>query len=353
MRTSAFLAIIFFFASAPLRAAMTITPWRPLYKGIEHAVGTNTPDPATINHLQVANCLKIDLGDPDVRLFTTPRTTNYLVNSRETPSTSITTFIRRYGVQVATDANFYSAITGESDPSSEGIGCNAFGLLISNGDTVSPPDTSKYASLLFTTNKVPSFRFNNVPPGTNTAGIFTAVTGYYPVLSNGVNVGDWAVANYPDGEVHLLNPRTIFGISQNQRYLYMITIDGRQSFSEGAEDRDSGTWAKFFGAWDAINMDGGGSTAMYMADCGGNPIALNSSSYLALNRGHERYIGSHLGIYAKPVPQFINDVRVVATDSSANVLWTTDRPTGGGVNYGLTPSYGSSAPAGTLQLTKH
>ena len=95
---------------------MTLTPWRPSYKGIEHSTGTNTPDPAAINHLEVANCLKIDLSDPDVQLFATPKMTNYLVNSRETPSTSITTFIRRYGVQVATGANFYSAITGGCRP---------------------------------------------------------------------------------------------------------------------------------------------------------------------------------------------------------------------------------------------
>src|SRR5205823_3750805 len=132
----------------------------------------------------------------------------------------------------------------------------------------------------------------------------TAVTGYYPVLTNGVNV--WALYNsaflsqYPDSFVHGSQPRTGFGISQDKRYLFLMTIDGRQPgsgggscgttittcgltvpSSNGALDAETGLWLLQFGAWDAISMDGGGSTAMYMADCGGEPIGLNHSSLLA------------------------------------------------------------------------
>jgi exopolysaccharide biosynthesis protein len=352
MKQVAFLLMLCFMTALPLHAGMSITPWQPLYKGIDLAIGTNTPD-ATINRLQVANCLKVDLHDPDVQLFVTPRITNYLANARETPSASITTFVRRYGVQVATCANFYNASNGESDPMMEGIPCNVLGLLVSNGEVVSAADNNKVASLLFTTNKVPSFQFNNQSPGTNTTGIFTAVTGYYPVLSNGVNVGAWASNTFQDLEVHTLNPRTIFGVSQDKRYFYMITIDGRQAHSEGALDIHSAIWAQAFGAWEAINMDGGGSAAMYMADCGGNPIALNRSSYLALGRGRERYIGSHLGVYAKPLPDFINDVKVSTTDTSANILWTTLGPTSGNVDYGPNANYGNSTPYDAQLRTKH
>lgn len=353
MNRIALSVLVWMLALLHVHAGMSITPWRPLYKGIELATGTNTPD-ATINFRQVANCLKVDLQDPDVQLFATPRLTNYLVNSRETPSSSITTFVRGYGVQVATCANFYDAINGEADPSSEGIACNVYGLQISKGETVSPADSSKNASLLFTTNKAPSFVFNNQAPGTNTTGIFTAVTGYYPVLSNGVNVGAWASNYFQDPGAYGLNPRTIFGISQNKRYFYMIVIDGRQTHSDGAYDVHSGIWAQAFGAWDAINMDGGGSAAMYMADCGGNPIALSKSSYMAIpGRNRERYIGSHLGVYAKPLPEFINDVKVVATDTSANILWTTFSPTTGNIDYGPSTIYGNSTPVNGQLRTKH
>jgi Phosphodiester glycosidase len=346
------LAVALGMCALPLGASMVITPWTPLYKGIDHAVGTNYPD-ATINSLQVAHCLKVDLSDPDIQFLPTPRMDNYVVNSRETPSESVTTFIKRYGVQVATDANFYSANPGGADPSTEGVPCNLYGLFISGGQVVSPADSTRTATLLFTTNKEPSFAFNNQPPGTNVAGIFSAVTGYYPILSNGVNLGSWAVANYPDFQVHTANPRTIFGVSQDKRYFYMIIIDGRQSgYSDGSTDPESAIWATAFGAWDAINMDGGGSTVMYMADCGGDPIGLGHSSYLATGRGHERYVGSHFGVYAKPLSDFINDVKIVATDTSASILWTTMAPASDSVDYGPTPSYGNTMTNG-LERTKH
>ncbi|MDB6031699.1 MAG: hypothetical protein JWM16_2037 [Verrucomicrobiales bacterium] len=355
MKRLAFLS--FFTAALSLfvlqsQASMVITPWTPLYKGIDLAVGTNYPD-ATISSLQVVHCLKVDLSDPDVQFLPTPKIDNYQANSRETPSSSITTFIKRYRVQVATDANFYDASPGGADPTTEGVPCNLYGLSISGGELVSPPDFTRTAALMFTTNKTPFFAFNNPPPGTNIAGIFTAVTGYYPILSNGVNLGSWAAANYPDSFVHSANPRTIFGVSQDKRYLYMMVIDGRQSgYSDGSTDPQSAVWAATFGAWDAINMDGGGSSAMYMADCAGDPIALGHSSYLATGRGHERYVGSHLGVYAKPLPDFINDVKIVSTDSSASILWTTIAPASDFVDYGPTQGYGTTR-TNSLARTKH
>ena len=79
-----------------------------------------------------------------------------------------------------------------------------------------------------------------------------------------------------------------------------------------------------------------------MADCAGNPVALNHSSYLALGRGHEHYVGSHLGIYAKPLPDFINDVKIVSADNSASILWSTVAPASESVDFGVTTSYGNT-----------
>src|SRR5438309_11283204 len=102
------------------RADLTVSAWTPLYKGIDHAVGTNCPPTTVVNNgvaftdstLQVANCVRIDLSDPDVRLFTTPRASSWASGSRETLSLTITNFIKNYGVQVASDANFYNVFPG-------------------------------------------------------------------------------------------------------------------------------------------------------------------------------------------------------------------------------------------------
>lgn len=50
------------------------------------------------------------------------------------------------------------------------------------------------------------------------------------------------------------------------------------------------------GAWNAINFDGGGSTALAVEGADGNPDVLNKPS-----GGAERYDGANLGIYATPL----------------------------------------------------
>src|SRR5437660_2106262 len=147
-----------------LRADITLRPWRPVVKGIDRAVGTNCPPTTIVNNgvaftdnaLQVANCVRIDLTDPDVRLFTTPRASGWVAESRETLSLTITNFIKNYGVQVASDANFYDVFPGGSDPSSEGLPSEVHGFLMCTGQVVSPFDNqNRYATMMFTSNNAP------------------------------------------------------------------------------------------------------------------------------------------------------------------------------------------------------
>jgi hypothetical protein len=89
-----------------------------------------------------------------------------------------------------------------------------------------------------------------------------------------------------------------------------------------------------------------------MADSTGSPVALNHSSYLA-STGHERYIGSHFGVYAKPVPAFINDVSANPDDTAATITWTTTDPATSQVQYGLTANLGSSTVLQSILVTNH
>ena len=50
---------------AVTRAANTVTPWVPIFKGIDQASGTNNEsNPVTLS----VNALRLDLQDPDIRL---------------------------------------------------------------------------------------------------------------------------------------------------------------------------------------------------------------------------------------------------------------------------------------------
>lgn len=325
------LALVFLSLTATL-AGPAMGPWVPIFKGIEHAVATNTPGLAgNFPELQVVHCLRVDLTDPDIQFFPTPRASSYVAEARETLNLSVPDFLKANKLQVVADANFYSANPGGADPTSEGLPCEVYGLQICTGIVVSAQSSAdssvdaRAASLLFTTNKHPEFVFRNLPPGTNTAGIYTAVTGFYPIVSNGVNFGIAASNSYPDSSIHGQQPRTAYGVSQDNHYFYMLTIDGRQpGYSDGAYDMETGYWMTNCGAWNAINMDGGGSTALYMANSVGNPVALNHSSYLpSTNPSRERYIGSHLGVFAKPVPGFFTNIAVLTADTAATVTWST------------------------------
>jgi hypothetical protein len=340
--------------------------WTPLFKGVDQSSGTNNSsiagnftNPGFSPYMQVVRCIRIDLSDPDIRLFSTPRASGYVAESRETLTESVPDVLKQYSLQVVCDANFYSANPGGSDPTGEGFSCEVFGLQISTGMVVSAQSAAdstidaRTCSLLFSTNNQPMVDFVNRPPGTNTAGIYTAITGYYPLVSNGVNIATAAASSYPDSFIHQVQPRTAYGISRDNRYLYLMTIDGRQSgYSDGSLDTETAYWLLQFGAWNGINMDGGGSTAMYMADAAGNPIGVNHSSYLPAY-GHERYIGSHFGVFAKPVPGFINDVGALADDTAATITWTTTAPANSQVQYGTTPNLGLISSLSAAMVTNH
>ena len=357
--------------TAAARAQMSAGTWTPIFKGIDYAVGTNrvattvtTPIPGggsvvwTNSRLQSVRMVRVDLSDADVALFATPRASNYVAGSRETLSLSVSNFVKNNGLAVGANAGFYTASPGGGDPSSEGVPCQVYGLQMCTGVVVSAAEAqNRYASLLFTTNKQPTIVWTNTPPGTNTTGMFTAVTGYYPLLTNGVNV--WAIysnqlaVTYNDPSIHSEQPRTAYGLSANRRYLFLMVIDGRQSgYSTGAIDRESGQWMLLFGAADAINMDGGGSSAMYMSDCATNPVPLSHSS-LAAAIGRDRYVGSHLGVRALPLPTFITSLAATPGSTNAIISWTTASNATSQVEYGLTAALGTLSSADPTLVTNH
>lgn len=61
------------------------------------------------------------------------------------------------------------------------------------------------------------------------------------------------------------HPRTAIGFSQDKKTLFLMTIDGRQpGLSIGADLYWVARYLKERGAWQAMNLDGGGSTTMWV-----------------------------------------------------------------------------------------
>ena len=92
-----------------------------------------------------------------------------------------------------------------------------------------------------------------------------------------------------------LMPRIAYGLSEDRRWLYIVTVDGRQpEWSLGATGRETAELLVAAGAVDGINMDGGGSATLCYYDrekeC---PVMVNRQT----RKGYQRPVGSNIGIY--------------------------------------------------------
>jgi hypothetical protein len=332
----------------PIHAAPVLGPWVPLFKGIDHARGTNTPDASNPN-LTVINVARVDLTDPDLRLKPTPRMeTGYADGLRETVGITPSNYLKTQKAQIVINANFFEPSATEVR---EGTAMDVGGLMISEGVVVSTQDSSTDSAVItFDASNRPGLLLTNWPAHA-VLGVANAVAGSYPVVVNGVNHGR-SYLNLP-GNLHDAQPRTLFGLSSDRRFLYLMTIDGRQpGYSEGALDYESGNWMLVAGASDAINMDGGGSTTLVTESSTGNPVRLNKPSFVAAY-GRERTVGSHLAVFAKPLVGFFSEVKVAADDEAASISWKTGESAVSWIEYGPTADLGSRTVAPTTPGTSH
>jgi hypothetical protein len=84
------------------------------------------------------------------------------------------------------------------------------------------------------------------------------------ILQNGIAVIDWEIERTSKSFYETRHPRTAFAVLKDGSLL-LITIDGRQAdHSIGVGLQELAEILKELGAVEVINLDGGGSTAMYL-----------------------------------------------------------------------------------------
>ena len=89
------------------------------------------------------------------------------------------------------------------------------------------------------------------------------------------------------------HPRTAVGIARDGKRVMLVTVDGRQKpYSDGMTLREIAELMLVLGARDALNLDGGGSTTMVVANAAGVPSVVNRPS----DAGGERPVGNALAI---------------------------------------------------------
>ena len=100
-----------------------------------------------------------------------------------------------------------------------------------------------------------------------------------------VGAGETLDTESERGDASALHPRTSLGVSQSGDSIIMMVIDGRSSQSAGVRTSMLADVMRYAGAYEALNVDGGGSSTLYTQGLG---VRNNCSD------GKERAVGNAL-----------------------------------------------------------
>lgn len=243
--------------------------WVNQFKGVDYAQGINqdwagdAPD-----HAQNVNLLRIDLTSPHISFLVSP------FDFLKPDGNKTTDFLDRYfdmgtmEAMYATNGNFFEF----SKVHERNL---FFGLAVSEGNIISNPysgsapysliiNRKNGAIIVDSTTDTDAFLMQegHVQP-------WTAVSGNCMLVTNGQ-----ITAPSPSSPLAKspLAARTSIGLSEGisgglPQYLFLLTIDGIDqqllpSPYYGATPEDAATWMQNAGAYNAIGLDGGGSTTM-------------------------------------------------------------------------------------------
>ncbi len=257
-----------FGAESPLRNA---AQWEEVFRGVSIAsLETSSPRPIR------AYAVRIRLDAAGLSFLATPGNGDL---PGETTALKTSTFLKKYGLQVAINAGPFSPVA-----TLEGTPQDLLGVHVSRNRLVSPWE-EKLPALLITGAK----QVIIAPEAVDLSEVETAIGGFGVVLREGKAIpGDDS-----------LHPRTAAGVSADGKTMVLLVIDGRQKgYSEGATTAEVGQWLKALGCSAGINLDGGGSTTLVIQDQQGQPRVLNRPIHAGVP-GTERVVGSHLGVYAE------------------------------------------------------
>jgi len=253
-------------------AQATLSRWKPIFRGVEICEGaTKVP-----RRLQV-RAVRIDLREPTIRFLVTPRIGN---GTNAWGGRTTSEFLSEFKCQAALNGSIFDVFAKQrGDPT------RVQGLSLSRGDLYQ--SRHDWDALLISQDRRAWVARSPV----DVRGAYNGLSGFHALLINGTN----------NGTMVSRHPRSAVGISRNLRYLYLVAIDGRQSgYSEGTTTAETAEWMRKLGAYNALNLDGGGSTALVIEGPDGSPELLNRPCGLPV--GVERRVANHLGVFAQKLP---------------------------------------------------
>lgn len=224
-----------------------------------------------------ARAVRVNLREPTIEFLVTPSNGDA---PKDTGARTTSEFLTEFKCQVALNGSVFDVFAKE-----RGAPMDVQGLSLSRGDLYSPPN--QWDALLISTNRRAWIARSPV----DALGAFNGLSGFYALLINGKNTGTMKDRH----------PRSAVGVSRDGRYLILLALDGRQpGYSEGASTAETAEWMRKLGAYNALNLDGGGSTALVIEGPDGTPVTLNRVS--GSPAGSQRRVANHLGVFAQRLP---------------------------------------------------
>lgn len=300
-------------------SALAADSWTSPYAGVRKLYRTNSSPNWQIH------ALEIRLDQPGVSLRSSASG-----ERRRTPSS----FARLVGAQLAVNADFFSY----TDYSTSGL---AAGNGVAWSDTA---DTSSSATFAFGSaasgNRV-ELSAKSSTVAFNASWMKGVVSGHPDLIRSGTI----SAGQHTTSFCTTRHPRTALGLSQDNKTLYLVVVDGRSTASVGMTCTELSNLLKGLGAYHAVNLDGGGSSAMYVAGQG----VVNRPS-----DGTERTVGNALAVFA-PSSGTLGTLRGLVyegTNTAARLSGVTVQVTGGPrVTTGTDGVYEFDLPPGNWTVT--
>jgi hypothetical protein len=234
----------------------------------------------------VVHVVEIDLDTAGLEFLVTPvrPTGNY-----DLPARTTSQFAREFDVQVAINASYFYPFRSDGPLNyypHRGDPVNVTGSCVSGGRWYSTPEPG-YTLFAITPD-------NRVAVGDRMVHVWNAVSGQPVLLKDG---------EMPDLDDEHPEPRTAVAVDRAGRRMFWLVVDGRQpGYSEGVTFRELAGLCREAGGWDALALDGGGSSTLVAREPGQAPRVLNDPIHGRHPPGVERPVANHLGLRVRPTP---------------------------------------------------
>jgi hypothetical protein len=214
-------------------------------------------------------CIKINLMDPTLKVITMPADDPDGEGPAEAKLTMPVDLFRRFGVLAAVNTNAFAGIPNDRSIGVgwyEGKPVDIQGMVTAGRKSISPGQEGRTPFWLSPSGKP---HIGNPAPNDT---VETAVSDWGSVLMTDSRI-------LPDSSVKVVHPRTAIGFDKSGNWLLLMVVDGRQPlYSEGISLYELALLFRERGCTEAVNLDGGGSSIMLIADETGKAKTFNRPS---------------------------------------------------------------------------